>query len=231
MPKRDRGARARASAPASTWRQRRAVEVALAADRAPLELLPRLPPRSIALCLGLAILLLAPWPGYGRLFGPPFCAFGNAVIVVVGAGGDSAPRFSTRPRDSTATPDAGATDWTVWLAARSGDGPSRPSLPLETRILGYTPLALSLALTLSFAVSWRRKLRMLGIGLALLLMRLAIAIALPVSRAFSPHPAAPGPVSELVWYVLIDLPAMSYVAPLFGWWIAFAATRDGSAES
>ena len=92
--------------------------------------------------------------------------------------------------------------------------------------MGYTPLALSLALTLAFAVSWRRKLRMLGIGLGLLLIRLAIAIALPVGRAFSPHPTAPGPISELVWYVLIDLPAMSYVAPLFAWWIAFTATRD-----
>ena len=76
------------------------------------------------------------------------------------------------------------------------------------------------------AVSWRRKLRMLGFGLALLLVRLAIAIALPVSRAFSPHPAAPGPISELVWYVLIDLPAMSYVAPLFAWWLAFTVTQD-----
>ena len=71
---------------------------------------------------------------------------------------------------------------------------------------------------------------MLAIGLALLFLRLAIAITLPVSRAFSLHPAAPGPVSELVWYVLIDLPAMSYVAPLLAWWIAFTATRDGSDE-
>ena len=226
MPKPERGTRARAT----TWRQRRGVEVALAAERVPLALLPRWRARSLALFFGLAIGLLAPWPGYGRLFGPLFCAFGDAVIVVVGAGGDAEPRFSTQPRGSV-TLGTETTDWTVWLAATRGDGPSRPPLPLETRILGYTPLALSLALTLSFAVSWRRKLRMLGIGLALLLMRLAIAIALPVGRAFSLHPAAPGPVSELVWYLLIDLPAMSYVAPLFAWWIAFAATRDGSAEA
>ena len=120
----------------------------------------------LALCLGLALLLLAPWPGYGRLFRPLFCAFGNAVIVVVGAGGDSAPRFSTQPGAAPTMRDGSTTDWTVWLAASGGDGPSRPPLPLETKILGYTPLALSLALTLSFAVSWRRKLRMLGIGLA-----------------------------------------------------------------
>jgi hypothetical protein len=228
MRKPDRGARARLSAAAPTWRERRGV--ALAAERTPPALLPRWPARSIALCLGLALLLLAPWPGSGRLFRPVFCAFGNAVIVVVGAGGDSAPRFSTEPGEALTTPAAGATDWTVWLAASGGHGPSRPPLPLETKILGYTPLALSLALTLSFAVSWRRKLRMLGIGLALLLMRLAIAIALPVGRAFSLHPAAPGPVSELVWHLLIDLPAMSYVAPLFAWWIAFAATKDESAR-
>ena len=226
MPNPERSARARA--PASTWRHRRGVEIALRAERAPLALLPRWRARSIALFFALAILLLAPWPGYGRLFGSLFCAFGDAVIVVVGAGGDSEPRFSTRPGSSGATPEAGTTDWTVWLAATAGDGRSRPPLPLETRILGYTPLALLLALTLAFAASWRRKLRMLGIGLALLLLRLAIAIALPVGRAFSPHPTAPGPLSEVVWYVLIDLPAMSYVAPLFAWWIAFASTRDSN---
>jgi hypothetical protein len=225
MPKPERRGRARGS----TWRRRRSAEASvaatLAAQRAPESLLPRWRARSLALFVGLAIGLLAPWPGYGRLFGPLFCAFGNTVIVVVGAAGDSEARFSTQPPGPVTT-DAGTTDWTVWLAATRGDGPARPPLPLETKILGYTPLALSLALTLAFAVSWRRKLRMLGIGLGLLLIRLAIAIALPVSRAFSPHPTAPGPISELIWYVLIDLPAMSYVAPLFAWWIAFTATRD-----
>ena len=188
-------------------------------------LLPRWRAHSLALFFGLTIGLLAPWPGYGRLFGPGFCAFGNAIIVVVGAGGDSAPRFSAQAPGPVAL-GAETTDWTVWLAPTRGVVPPRPSVPLETRILGYTPLALSLALSLAFAVSWRRKLRMLSIGFGLLLIRLAIAIALPVSRAFSPHPTAPGPISELVWYVLIDLPAMSYVAPLFAWWIAFTAIRD-----
>jgi hypothetical protein len=221
MSRSERGARARGS----TWRQRHSVAAALAPEPAPEPLLPRWRARSLALFFGLAVVLLAPWPGYGRLFGPLFCAFGDAVIAVVGAGGDSEPRFSTQPRGPV-TADTESTDWTVWLAATRGDGPSRLPLPLETRILGYTPLALSLALTLAFAVSWRRKLRMLGIGLGLLLIRLAIAIALPVSRAFSPHPTAPGQLSEIVWYVLIDLPAMSYVAPLFAWWIAFTSTRD-----
>jgi len=221
MPKPERGARGRRS----TWRQRHSADVGLVAARAPESLLPRWRARSLALFLGLTSVLLAPWPTYGRLFGPFFCAFGNAVIVVAGAGGDSAPRFSTQPRGPV-TADAGTTDWTVWLAATHGEGPAGPPLPLDTRILGYTPLALAFALTLAFAVSWRRKLRMLGVGFGLLLIRLAIAIALPVSRAFSPHPTAPGPISELVWYVLIDLPAMSYVAPLFAWWIAFSATRD-----
>jgi hypothetical protein len=221
MPKPERGARGRRS----SWRQRRSVAAGWAAERAPESLLPRWRARSLALFFGLAIVLLAPCPTYGRLFGPLFCAFGNAVIVVIGAGGDAEPRFSTQP-GGPVTAEAGTTDWTVWLAPTHGEGPAAPPLPLDTRILGYTPLALSLALTLAFAVSWRRKLRMLGVGFGLLLIRLAIAIALPVSRAFSPHPTAPGPISEIVWYVLIDLPAMSYVAPLFAWWIAFTATRD-----
>jgi hypothetical protein len=227
MPKPERR---RPRARGSTWRQRRSEATVKAglkatAERVPESVLPRWRARSLALFFGLAIVLLAPWPGYGRLFGPLFCALGDAVIVVVGAGSDSEPRFSTQPPGPVSA-ETETTDWTVWLAATRGDGRSRPPLPLETRILGYTPLALSLALTMSFAVSWRRKLRMLGIGLGLLLIRLAIAIALPVSRAFTPHATAPGPISELVWYVLIDLPAMSYVAPLFAWWIAFTATRD-----
>ena len=225
MPKAERRTRARGS----SWRQRRSMEASfnatLAAERVPESVLPRWRGRSLALFFGLAVVLLAPWPTYGRLFGPLFCAFSDAVIVVVGVGGDAEPRFSTQPREP-ATADTETTDWTVWLSATRGDGASRPPPPLETRILGYTPLALSLALTLAFAVSWRRKLRMLGIGLGLLLIRLAVAIALPVSRAFTPHSTPPGPISELVWYVLIDLPAMSYVAPLFAWWIAFTATRD-----
>ena len=226
MPKAaERAARARGS----SWRQRRSVEAraeaTLAAERASESMLPHWRARSLALFFALAVALLAPWPGAGRLFGPFFCAFGNTVIVAVGAGGDSEPRFSLPPWGPVTT-EAGATDWTVWLAATRGGGQARSPLPLETRILGWTPLALSLALTLGFSVSWRRKLRMLGIGLALLLVRLAIAIALPVSRAFTPHATAPGPISEIVWYVLIDLPAMSYVAPLFAWWIAFTATRD-----
>ena len=225
MPKAERRGRARGS----SWRHRRSVEASaeatFAADRAPESMLPRWRARSLALFFGLAVVLLAPWPGYGRLFEPVFCAFGNAVIVVAGPGGDSDPRFSTKLQGFVSA-EGETTDWTVWLAPTHGDVPSRPPLPLETRILGYTPLALSLALSLAFAVSWRRKLRMLGIGLGLLLLRLAIAIALPVGRAFTPHPTAPGPISELIWYVLIDLPAMSYVAPLFAWWIAFTATRD-----
>lgn len=221
MPRAER--RARASG--SSWRQRRSVEGTLAAERAPESMLPRWRARSLALFFGLAIALLAPWPRYGRLFGSFFCAFGDAAIAVVGAGGDAEPRFFLRPPGAVAA-ETETTDWTVWLAATHGDGTSRPAVPLETKILGYTPLALSVALTLAFAASWRRKLRMLGLGLALLLVRLAVAIALPVGRAFSPHAAPPGPISALVWYVLIDLPAMSYVAPLFAWWIAFTATRE-----
>ncbi len=161
MPKRERAARARGS----TWRGRRSAGGALAAEGAAESILPRWRAPSLALFFGLTIVLLAPWPGSGRLFGPLFCAFGNAVIVVVGAGPDSQPRFSTQPKGPV-TPGGEPTDWTVWLATTRGDGLSRPPLPLETRILGYTPLALLFALTLAFAVSWQRKLRMLGIGLA-----------------------------------------------------------------
>ncbi len=218
MPSVSRGAAGRPS----SCRRRRGVQVSAEA-RASDALLPRLRWQSIATFFALTVLLLAPWPALGQAFGALFSRFGNAVIIVTGVGGSAEPRFSaTLPADSDAA--LGTGDWNVWLAATRGQ--TALPLPLETRILGYTPIALLLALTLAFAVPWRRKLRMLGIGLALLLVRLAIAIALPVGRAFSARRAPPGPITEIVWYVLIDLPAMSYVAPLFGWWIAFTLTHD-----
>jgi hypothetical protein len=214
------GRRPRGRAEASTWRQRRSAAATLA-EPAPTVLPLGITPRSALTFAVLAIVLLAPWPRYGRAVSAMLGLYGNAVIAVTGAGGDAEPRFSS---SGPAAADAG--DWTVWLGATRGPAAGRPPAPLEMRILGYTPLALLLALTIATEASWRRRLKMLGLGWALLLTRLAIAIALPVGRAFGGGRASSGPLSEIVWYVLIDLPAMSYAAPLGAWWISFATTND-----
>ena len=206
-----------------SWRQRRAAVAALAEPALPSMLLG-ITPRSAITFAALALLLLAPWPRYGRAVSAMFGVFANAVVQVTGAGGDAEPRFSTAGPGTSRSADA--SDWTVWLGATRGPAAARPPVPLETRILVYTPLALLLALTIAFPASWRRRLKMIAIGCALLLSRLALAIALPVGRTFGGQPSRSGPLTEIVWYVLIDLPAMAYAAPLFAWWISFAMTSD-----
>jgi hypothetical protein len=179
-------------------------------------------PRSAIVFAALALVLLAPWPRYGRAVSAAFGVFANAVVVVIGAGGDAEPRFSIAARGASS---ADGNDWTVWLGATRGPAAAQPPRPLETRILGYTPLALLLALTIASPASRRRRLEMIAIGCALLLARLALAIALPVGRAFGGRPSPSGPLAAIVWYVLIELPAMSYAAPLCAWWIAYAFTE------
>ena len=191
--------------------------------------LPRVSRRSLITFAALVILFLAPWPAVGRCFGILFSGYANLVVAVTGAGGARAPHFAAR-QPAAAPPvsgeDAGSADWSVWLTAEAepGTGREQPAAPLDTRIIGYTPLALFLALTLASAVPRRRKLRILAIGLALLLARLAIAIALPTARGFGRSRLASGPFAETVWFVLIDLPAASYVAPLMAWWLALGVT-------
>jgi hypothetical protein len=202
--------------------------MAALAEPAPQPMLPGITPRSVITFAVLALVLLAPWPRYGRAVGALFGVFANAVVEVTGAGGDAEPRFSTAGRG---TSGVDAHDWTVWLGATRGPAAAEPSMPLETRILGYTPLALLLALTIASPASWRRRLKMITIGCALLLSRLALAIALPVGRAFGGRPSPSGPLTEIAWYVLIELPAMSYVAPLFAWWISFALTERSTNRS
>jgi hypothetical protein len=191
--------------------------------------LPRVSRRSVITFAALVLLLLAPWPAVGRGFGALFSGYANLVVAVLGVGGARAPHFTAREPASAAPvsgEDAGTGDWSVWLTAQAepGAGHEQPPAPLDTRIIGYTPLALFLALTLASPVPRRRKLRILAIGLALLLARLAIAIALPTARAFGRSRLASGPFAETIWFVLIDLPAASYVAPLVAWWLALGLT-------
>jgi hypothetical protein len=185
-------------------------------------------PRAALTFAALALVLLAPWPRYGRAVSAVFGVFGNAVVELTSAGGDAEPRFSIAGRG---TSSADANDWTVWLGATRGPAAAQPPRPLETRILGYTPLALLLALTIASPASWRRRVKMIAIGSALLLLRLALAIALPVGRAFGDRPSPSGPLTAIVWYVLIELPAMSYAAPLFAWWLSLALTERSTNRS
>ncbi len=216
-----RTARRRRRPEVHSWRQRHAAVAALA-EPAPQPMLLGITPRSALTFAALALVLLAPWPRYGRAVSAVFSVFANTVVEVTGAGSDAQPRFSVTVGG---TSSAEANDWTVWLAATRGPAAEQPPRPLETRILGYTPLALLLALTIAFPAAWRRRLKMIAIGWALLLARLALAIALPVGRAFGGRPSPSGPLTEIVWYVLIELPAMSYAAPLFAWWISFVITE------
>jgi hypothetical protein len=155
---------------------------------APAVATPLFPPisrRTVAVFVAALVILLVPWPGYGRVFRGFFSGFGNAVLAVTGAGVTADPTFSANP-PSGATADAGLENvaWSVWLHAGEGPAAVAPPMPLDTRILGYTPLALLVALVAASAVPWRRRVAVLAVGGSLLLLRLAVAIAMAVGRAY-----------------------------------------------
>jgi hypothetical protein len=172
----------------------------------------------------LVIVLLGPWPGYGRVFGVLFSAYGNGVVSTLGIGASSVPpRFATPTPEESRDPEV--SEWTVLLSVERAKG-DHTVVPVDARIFGYTPLAIFLALGLATSVGRRRKLMVLVGGLVFLLARLAVAVALPVARALGPlrPPWASGLLAEIVWWVLIAPPVMSYATPLLAWWVALAAT-------
>ncbi|HXJ21888.1 MAG TPA: hypothetical protein VMT03_16810 [Polyangia bacterium] len=197
----------------------------------PRRLLPEIDRKAIAIFVGAVLILLAPWPGCGRVFRTFFSGFGNAVLAVTGAGAASEPSFSSSPPAALAAdPGLEHAAWTVWAGAARGPLASGPPVPLDTRILGYTPLAVLLALVAASAIPRRRRAAVLGIGASLLLFRLAVAIAMAVGRGFGQSAERPGAVAEIVWYLLVDLPAMSYVAPLAAWVAGLAATEASASR-
>ena len=115
--------------------------------------------------------------------------------------------------------------------AHATDGTT--SVPLDTRVLGYTPLALLLALVIATPAPPRRKLLIVSIGGTVLLARLAIGIALPVARLLGNLGAdsALAPAAEVVWWAFIATPAISYAAPLVSWGLAFTATTPSSSSA
>jgi len=171
--------------------------------------LPAIDRRAVLVFALLTILLLAPWPGWGRRFGAGFSAYGNGLVALTGGGATASFRPSTAHEVSAA--DGG--DWAVVLMA------GEQAFPLDTRIIAYTPLAIFLALALATPVARRRKAAILGGGFAFLLARLAFAVLVPLQRSSEARSLV-----GLAWTVLIATPAMSYAAPLAVWWVAVALT-------
>jgi hypothetical protein len=179
--------------------------------------LPTLDRRSIVVCATLLVLLLAPWPGLGRAFAKAFCVYGNGLVLVAGTWDGEPPRFEVPGPAQIGAPGVGP--WAVLLA---GDR----ALPLDTRIIAYTPLAIFLALVLATPVPRPRRLVILTGGLACLLLRLAFAVLVPLDRAFGG--ARSGStlewLAEVGWTVFITPPVMSYATPLLVWWLGLALT-------
>lgn len=185
---------------------------------APEPLLPRISQRSALIFAATALVLLAPWPRYGRVCAAGFRLFGNGVIRFLDLGGAAEPRFSA-PLEVERQPPA-VDDWTVMLSAVGGPHEGE-RLPLSTRILGYTPFAIFVALVAAWPVKGGRRRKAAAVGAAILFLRLAIAIALPVGRAFGGRPGEPavGLAAEMAWTSLVDQPALSYISPLLAWGI------------
>jgi hypothetical protein len=186
--------------------------------------------RGAATFLVLAVLFLAPWPGLPRAFTPVFAGFATVVARVVAGSAPVRPTFTVPAVGQVAPADGGA--WAV-LYAPDVDAPEDARTPLDTRILGYTPLAMFLALALATRAPRRRKLIILALGLGALMLRLAAAVALPVARSLGAlrSGSALAPVAELVWWALLMPPTMSYATPLAIWWALFAWTTPPDAAA
>lgn len=183
--------------------------------------LPRLDRRAVLVFAALVLLLLAPWPRWGRAFGALFSVYGNALIALTSAAAPP-PRFSVPARGAVSAAEGG--DWAVLLTL--GDRVA----PLDTRIIAYTPLAIFVALALATPAARRRKLVILGGGLAVLLARLALAVLVPVGSAVSGGDGFDS-MAGIAWTVLITPPVMSYATPLAVWWVAVASTTPRPARA
>jgi hypothetical protein len=199
----------------------------------PARWLPPVDKRAAAVFALALALLLAPWPVLGRAFGAVFSVYANGVTRGLGLGGEATPRFSLPPRGQATAEDGG--DWAVQLAAPTDGAAVADGAPmlLDTRVLGYTPIAVLLALAAASRLARRRRLQVFAFALACLLARTATAIALPVARTFEGARAgwAFGPVAELAWFGLIMPPVMSYATPLLAWWTGFALTTPPEAAA
>jgi hypothetical protein len=164
----------------------------------------------------LMLVLLAPVPVSGRIFRVAFCGYANAVARVLGIGQASEQAFSVEdPAEAAGVGPRYQTDeWTVFLSRRGLEEMSR-SNPIDTRIIGYTPIAVLLALVIATPLPLRRRLIVFGLGMGLVLMRLAVAIVLPAGRW-----------SEATWRAVINPPAVSYALPLVAWLIGLTITAE-----
>ena len=186
-------------------------------------------PRVVLMFAGVLLVLLVPWPGYGRTCASAFSAYGNGVVRALGLGGNARARFSTPT--AAQREDPAVDDWTVMLSATGAAEQGTQSIPLGTRILGYTPFAIFVALIVAGPMPARRRSAVCAVGLAILFARLAVAIALPVARVFGQfgQKSALGFAAEVAWGSLIDQPALSYAMPLFAWWIGLLVVAPSRA--
>jgi hypothetical protein len=185
--------------------------------------LPPVDRRALLIFAALVVLLLVPWPGWGRAFAAAFAVFGNALVAVAGAWPGPPPHFELPAAGEVGAPGGGA--WAVVLAGNH-------AAPLDTRILAYTPLAIFLALVLATPVPPRRRAIILAGGLACLLARLAFAVLVPLSRAFGDGRSESmfAWLCEVGWTVFVTPPVMSYATPLATWLLGVALTTPRRAR-
>jgi hypothetical protein len=174
-------------------------------------------------------LLIFPWPGWNDLYGAYFRALGEAAF--------SRP---SGPRIVLFEPHAlqhgfSSLDTQMTLGNRdridqNGNGPAK-KLSLDTRSIGWTPTALTIALILATPVPWRQRAWALLWGLLLIHAFILFSVqvwiwdkASEVSLA-TPPPFLQSVLDELEYTLLVQL-GVSFSVPLLIWILVTFRRKD-----
>lgn len=180
--------------------------------------------------------LMAPWPGLERTYARFFQAGGNGIFVRFWFWGDGVTRFrdlhnlkpGVLPPGSPELRPTRNRDTLIEMRSRSAPG-EIGFLRTSSRLIGYNPIAATIALILATPLPWRRRLRSLLWGLVwvhvFIVVRVSVWLAALGFGApgkgyalFSPGPFIARMLDHSVT-VLHEDPTVSFLVPTLIWFL------------
>ena len=174
-------------------------------------------------------LLILPWPGWNRCFCKGFCAIGNAVFD----GNDEVRQTYFEPYRTVhglSALDARITISNRWLANRNGTVPVTV-LGLDTRSVGWVPMALTVSLIAATPLPWRRRGPALAGGVALIFAFILGSVALYLWNESTDvllvtlTPFWKG-IADAIEYALITQIGISFSMPVLIWMVVTFRRSD-----